>query len=99
MRTIALFVGAALALATGPAAFAATKPAPATVAAAKTSAAAAKTSAAAVRTEKAATTAKVAAATAANPNKVTTKTSTGKTVTYDCSKAGNKTKTACKGKG
>lgn len=27
---------------------------------------------------------------------VTTKTSTGKTVTYDCSKAGNATKAACK---
>lgn len=88
MRNIAVFTAAALALATGPAAFAATKPAPATVAAAKTDAAAAKT-------EKAARTAKVAAADA---HKVTTKTSTGKTVTYDCSKAGNKTKAACKGK-
>jgi hypothetical protein len=28
---------------------------------------------------------------------VTTKTSTGKTVTYDCSLAGNKTKQACHG--
>ena len=28
-------------------------------------------------------------------NKVTTKTSTGKTITYDCSKAGNKNKKAC----
>lgn len=27
---------------------------------------------------------------------VTTKTSTGKTITYDCSKAGNATKAACK---
>lgn len=27
---------------------------------------------------------------------VTTKTSTGKTITYDCSKAGNATKSACK---
>ncbi|SEL92558.1 hypothetical protein SAMN05216382_2947 [Sphingomonas palmae] len=27
---------------------------------------------------------------------VTTKTATGKSVTYDCSKAGNKTKQACK---
>ena len=30
------------------------------------------------------------------PRMVTTKTSTGKTVTYDCSKAGNASKTACK---
>lgn len=34
----------------------------------------------------------------ADGHKVTTKTSTGKTITYDCSKAGNKTKAACKGK-
>lgn len=27
---------------------------------------------------------------------VTTKTSTGKTITYNCSKAGNANKTACK---
>lgn len=33
---------------------------------------------------------------AANGHMVTAKTSTGKTVTYDCSKAGNKTKVACK---
>ncbi|MBB4618902.1 hypothetical protein [Sphingomonas abaci] len=32
----------------------------------------------------------------AAPRMVTTKTSTGKTVTYDCSKAGNATKAACK---
>ena len=30
------------------------------------------------------------------PRMVTTKTSTGKTVTYDCSKAGNVTKAVCK---
>ena len=34
--------------------------------------------------------------TAANGHMVTTKTSTGKTVTYDCGKAGNATKAACK---
>ena len=28
---------------------------------------------------------------------VTAKTKTGKTITYDCGKAGNKNKTACKG--
>jgi hypothetical protein len=32
---------------------------------------------------------------AVNTNKVTTTTSTGKTVTYDCAKAGNQTKKAC----
>lgn len=37
--------------------------------------------------------------TVSNGHMVTTKTSTGKTITYDCSKAGNKTKAACKGKG
>jgi hypothetical protein len=30
-------------------------------------------------------------------NKVTTTTKTGKKITYDCSKKGNQTKTACKG--
>jgi len=39
-----------------------------------------------------------AATTAANPNIVEWKTTTGKIVHYDCSKAGNKTKQACKGK-
>lgn len=36
------------------------------------------------------------AAPAANGRMVTTKTTTGKTVTYDCTKAGNKAKAACK---
>ena len=34
--------------------------------------------------------------TSAGSHMVTTKTATGKSVTYDCSKAGNKTKQACK---
>ena len=34
---------------------------------------------------------------AANGHMVSTTTSTGKKITYDCSKAGNKTKAACKG--
>lgn len=41
--------------------------------------------------------ARVAKAPAApNPNLVEAKTASGKTVHYDCSKPGNKTKTACK---
>jgi len=36
------------------------------------------------------------AAPGANGRMVTTKTTTGKTVTYDCTKAGNKAKAACK---
>ncbi|MEH3037227.1 MAG: hypothetical protein PGN23_12195 [Sphingomonas adhaesiva] len=47
---------------------------------------------AAVATRKTATTTR----TAATGRMVTAKTSTGKTVTYDCSKAGNATKAACK---
>ena len=35
-------------------------------------------------------------AVAANGRMVTTKTSTGKTITYNCSKAGNANKAACK---
>lgn len=34
----------------------------------------------------------------ANGHMATHMTTTGKTITYDCSKAGNKTKTACKKK-
>ncbi|MEH3046928.1 hypothetical protein [Sphingomonas adhaesiva] len=48
--------------------------------------------AAAVTTRKTATTTRAAA----NGHMVTTRTSTGKTVTYDCSKAGNAAKAACK---
>ncbi len=47
---------------------------------------------AAVTTRKTAT----AARTTSRGRMVTTKTSTGKTVTYDCRKPGNATKTACK---
>lgn len=43
-----------------------------------------------------ATTTTHTAATAAGGRMVTTKTSTGKTVTYNCSKAGNANKKACK---
>jgi hypothetical protein len=98
MRKLAILASAAIALGMSPMALAAPVAKPATAAAAKTADAAA-------RTEKAAKTAKMAKATTAaaaaapNPNKVTTRTSTGKTITYDCSKAGNKTKAACKGKG
>ncbi len=40
---------------------------------------------------------KTAAAKASNPNEVAYTTKTGKVIHYDCSKAGNKNKTACKG--
>ena len=42
------------------------------------------------------TTATTTATANVNGHLVTSKTKTGKTVTYDCSKAGNKTKAACR---
>ncbi|MBV9842113.1 MAG: hypothetical protein JOY99_11410 [Sphingomonadaceae bacterium] len=42
------------------------------------------------------TTATTTATANVNGHLVTTKTKTGKTITYDCSKAGNKNKAACK---
>ena len=50
------------------------------------------------KTTAAVTTRKVASATRTTPagRTVTTRTTTGKTVTYDCGKPGNATKAACK---
>ncbi len=101
MKTMILLAAAAsFALATGasaqnaPAKPAATKAAPAAKAEPAAKAApAAKTAAAA----KPASAAKAAPAKTVSGNKVTTTTKTGKKVTYDCSKKGNQTKTACKG--
>ena len=84
-----LFAGAALAIATAPAMAATTAPSHAATRA--------------VPAKPAVPAKKVAVAKRTTPrgksSLVTTRLANGKTVTYDCHLAGNKAKTACKGKG
>lgn len=95
-RNLTFALLAAASLASGGAAIAATKPMAQAHTTVATRTAVTKQAGKPVAAKRTTVATRTATATAANGRMVTTKTTTGKTVTYNCGKAGNANKSACK---